>query len=104
VVRRQDVAALLKVCGEALGEQPEDFGSNSLRIGGATAMYAAGVGTEFMRYFGNWASPTFLIYCRVAEDAADGVAAEMARADVFVTRARLDHQAGRGAGRRLGGI
>lgn len=104
VVQRSHIAQLLKVCGLALGENAADFGSHSLRIGGATALYAMGKETEYIRWFGNWASPTFLIYCRVSEGASDDTAALMARANVVVSSARLDHQAGKGASWRLGGF
>jgi hypothetical protein len=103
VVTRKDVADLLKVAGTALGEPADGLGSHSLRIGGATALHSTGTQDSAIMWFGNWSSPTYLIYCRASKDLSDHFATTMARADVVVHREDLDDQALRRARPLYGG-
>ena len=54
-------------------------------------------------WFGNWSSPTYLIYCRASKDLANQFAETMAQADVVVHREDLDDQALRRARPLYGG-
>ena len=47
-----------------IGEEPLHFGTHSLRIGGATALQAAGASETVIRTMGRWASDIFRIYVR----------------------------------------
>ena len=48
----------------AIGEDPSQFGTQSYRIGGATALFAAG-GTEMLiRTMGRWSSDLHRLYVR----------------------------------------
>ena len=48
----------------AIGEQPEHFGTHSLRIGGATALFAAGANETVIRTMGRWSSDLHRLYVR----------------------------------------
>ena len=47
-----------------LGLQPEQFGLHSLRIGGATALFAAGADPLIIRTMGRWSSDCYRLYVR----------------------------------------
>ena len=48
----------------AVGEDPLDFGAHSLRIGGATALFAAGADPLHIRTMGRWSSDCYRLYVR----------------------------------------
>ena len=49
----------------AVGETtPTDFGTHSLRIGGATALFAAGADETVIRTMGRWSSDCYRLYVR----------------------------------------
>ena len=48
----------------ALGEEPRQFGLHSLRIGGATALFAAGATPMVIRTMGRWSSDCYRLYVR----------------------------------------
>lgn len=75
---RNEVKALM----EAIGLDPALYGAHSLRIGGATAALAAGVPPTLIRLMGRWSSDVYEIYCRMSLQAALGVGAAIASADV----------------------
>ena len=103
VTTRDHVAELLKASAQALGESLDGYGSHSLRIGGATALHSEGVKDSEIMWFGNWSSPTYLIYCRASTKLANDFARTMALADVTVHQDDLDHQAVRRARPLYGG-
>ena len=70
-----DANKWVKELMERIGEDPEEYGSHSLRIGGATAMYKYGASALDIRTVGRWSSDVYLIY--VHADRAR--AAEMSR-------------------------
>ena len=43
---------------------PTDFGTHSLRIGGATALFAAGADETVIRTMGRWSSDCYRLYVR----------------------------------------
>lgn len=47
-----------------VGENPTEFGTHSLRIGGATAMFAAGASETVIRTMGRWSSDCYRLYVR----------------------------------------
>ena len=47
-----------------IGENPDDFGTHSLRIGGATALFAAGATPTVIRTMGRWSSDCYRLYVR----------------------------------------
>ena len=48
----------------AVGENPVEFGTHSLRIGGATALFAAGADPTIIRTMGRWSSDLYKLYVR----------------------------------------
>ena len=54
----------VQVLMEAIGENGSDYGSHSARIGGATALFAAGASPLDIRTMGRWDSDIYLIYVR----------------------------------------
>jgi hypothetical protein len=47
-----------------IGENPADFGTHSYRIGGATALFAAGANETVIRTMGRWSSDMHRLYVR----------------------------------------
>ena len=48
----------------SIGERPEQFGTHSYRIGGATALFAAGADATVIRKMGRWSSDIYRLYVR----------------------------------------
>jgi hypothetical protein len=48
----------------AIGENPEQFGTHSYRIGGATALFAMGANETVIRTMGRWSSDIHRLYVR----------------------------------------
>ena len=48
----------------SIGENPTQFGTHSLRIGGATALFAAGADETVIRTMGRWSSDIHQLYVR----------------------------------------
>lgn len=84
-IRRKDVTKILKRAVEALGEKKDDFGSHSLRIGGATAMRTAGFSDSFIGWFGGWKSRSFVVYfATTCEELEADIAQRMSQIDAQV--------------------
>ena len=58
------VLQLLRRLMSSIGEEPAHFGTHSLRIGGATALFAAGASDTVIRTLGRWSSDIHKIYVR----------------------------------------
>ena len=56
--------SIIKRLMNAIGEDPDEFGTHSLRIGGATAMFAAGATPTVIRTMGRWSSDCYRLYVR----------------------------------------
>ena len=48
----------------AIGEDPTQFGTHSMRIGGATALFTAGANETVIRTMGRWSSDLHRLYVR----------------------------------------
>ena len=59
-----DLRDIVKALMRAVGEDPDQFGAHSLRIGGATALYAAGADPIHIKTMGRWSSDCWRIYVR----------------------------------------
>ena len=66
----------------ATGANPDSVGSHSLRIGGASALWAAYKDSALVRRWGRWSSDAFHGYLWDARLAAQGVSDSMAEADL----------------------
>jgi integrase len=60
----------VQACMGALGLRPADFGSHSLRAGGATALADAGCPEVVLKALGRWSSECYRLYVRGAFNAA----------------------------------
>ena len=53
-----------KTLAHSVGQDPAHFGAHSLRIGGATALFAAGADPTVIRTMGRWSSDCYRLYVR----------------------------------------
>jgi hypothetical protein len=60
----QQINQLVKRLMAAVGEPEEQFSAHSLRIGGATALFAAGANETVIRTMGRWSSDMHRLYVR----------------------------------------
>ena len=58
------VLHMTKTLMRAIGEDPSQFGTHSYRIGGATALFAAGANETVIRTMGRWSSDLHRLYVR----------------------------------------
>ena len=70
---------------EAIGETPSDYGSHSLRIGGATALFANGASELDIRLMGRWDSEIYRLYVRANARRMAQLARDMACVEVGPT-------------------
>ena len=56
--------AIVKRLMASVGDNPEHFGTHSLRIGGATALFAGGASETVIRTMGRWSSDLHRLYVR----------------------------------------
>jgi hypothetical protein len=64
------LAATVKAIMAAVGRDPRNFGAHSLRIGAATALFAAGATPDTIRVMGRWWSGAYRLYIRGCEGQA----------------------------------
>jgi hypothetical protein len=58
----QEVYDITRWLMDGIGENPDDFGTHSYRIGGATALFAAGANETVIRTMGRWSSDIHRLY------------------------------------------
>ena len=58
------LADITKMLMMTVGEDPAQFGTHSYRIGGATALFAAGADPMVIRTMGRWSSDCYRLYVR----------------------------------------
>ena len=63
-ITKEAVHEVVKELMLVLGENPAHFGTHSLRIGGATALFAAGADPTVIRTMGRWSSDIYRLYVR----------------------------------------
>ena len=76
------IQAAIAVAAEEESLKPEEFGTHSLRFGGASALWAAYQDTTLVQRWGRWRSQAFQGYLWEAKDNAQGIARDMAKADL----------------------
>ena len=69
------------MAASACGIDPARMGSHSLRIGGATALYKAGVDVETIKRIGRWSSSAVHAYLWDTHERQKGMAAKMVQED-----------------------
>ena len=78
VLRRAEIQDMLAMAAIVEGFKPEEMGSHSLRIGGATALYHTTQDIERVKRFGRWKSNAVHAYLWEAHEHQKGLAAAMA--------------------------
>ena len=63
-ITKQAVHNLVKHLMLVVGENPTHFGTHSLRIGGATSLFAQGADPTVIRTMGRWSSDIYRLYVR----------------------------------------
>ena len=64
------VLKVVKQLMAAIGEDADEFGTHSLRIGGATALFAKGATPTVIRTMGRWSSDCYRLYVRACFEAS----------------------------------
>ena len=67
-LRTSSVRDWTKGLMKAIGEDPTEFGTHSYRIGGATALFAAGADPTVIRTMGRWSSDCYRLYVRACHE------------------------------------
>ena len=75
---RSQVQVLIDTAAAQEGLPPKRFGTHSLRIGGATALFHAGVPVGIIKRWGRWVSDSFQRYLWDANEDAKGLSRKMA--------------------------
>ena len=65
-----NMRSVIKTLMAHVGEDPTEFGTHSLRIGGATALFAAGATPLVIRTMGRWSSDCYRLYVRACYEAS----------------------------------
>jgi len=59
-----DIMRAIRHIVRLAGMDPSEYGTHSLRIGGATALFAAGADMTVIRTMGRWSSDIYQLYVR----------------------------------------
>ena len=81
---------MIKRLMNAVGEEPSEFGTHSLRIGGATAMFAAGATPTVIRTMGRWSSDCYRLYVRACYEQSMAWTAAAGSTEVTDVQADFD--------------
>ena len=80
-VQRSEIQGLIQLAALADGQAGSRYGSHSLRIGGATAIYLSTKDLDHVKRFGGWSSDSFHGYLWEAHERQKGLASSMAAAE-----------------------
>ena len=80
-VQRSEIQGLIQLAALADGQAGSRYGSHSLRIGGATAIYLSTKDLDHVKRFGRWSSDSFHGYLWEAHERQKGLASSMAAAE-----------------------
>jgi len=80
---REAVATALKKAAVELNFPASDFATHSLRIGGATALFGAGVSFEEVRRFGRWASDCWRRYVYESRESTRDFACKIGEVAIY---------------------
>ena len=80
-LQRTDIQGLIQLAAVADGQSTTRYGSHSLRIGGATAMYQTTKDLDIVKRFGRWNSDAFHGYLWESHERQKDLAKGMAKAD-----------------------
>ncbi|OWZ23997.1 hypothetical protein PHMEG_0001036 [Phytophthora megakarya] len=71
------LAKSIRQAASSLGSNPAEFSAHSLRAGGATHMYRAGIDALTIQFHGRWASDTFKQYTRLCKESVNELATKI---------------------------
>ena len=77
-LKATEVTKLIKEAAKLLGKDPQDYGSHSLRSGGATAMFKGNLSKTAIKLFGRWSSDAFERYIQIADCDVEDMSRRMA--------------------------
>eukprot|EP00644_Phytophthora_capsici_P007793 jgi/Phyca11/126023/e_gw1.61.219.1 len=87
-LRSNDVNKWIKKAANLAGQDSSRFSTHSLRIGGATALFAGGIDSLTIKLFGRWRSAVFERYTRIQAQ----VTTAMARCMINPSQAACSNQ------------
>lgn len=73
----RDVNQRIKEAASITGQDPHRYSTHSLRIGGATALFAAGIDSMTIKLFGRWRSSAYERYTRIHDRVTMTMASQM---------------------------
>jgi hypothetical protein len=76
-ISNQLISSAVKQAAIDSGENPRDYASHSLRVGGATYLFRQGVDPLLIKMHGRWLSDVFRQYIHTCEKMAKGLARKM---------------------------
>ncbi|KAG6623977.1 uncharacterized protein IUM83_02252 [Phytophthora cinnamomi] len=71
------VSSAIRDAARAIGEDPTRFGTPSLRAGGATNMYRAGIDTLTTPFHGRWTSDAVKLYTRLCSELVSAISTKV---------------------------
>ena len=89
----ESLLAWVKRLMASVGENPDEFGTHSLRIGGATALFAMGADPTVIRTMGRWSSDCYRLYVRACYEATMAWSVKAGSADVTDLAGEFDEVA-----------
>ena len=63
-LKGQEMHEWVKLMMQRIGERPTDYGTHSLRVGGATSLADAGCPDRLIQTIGRWSSDCYRLYYR----------------------------------------
>ncbi|KAF4134673.1 hypothetical protein GN958_ATG16145 [Phytophthora infestans] len=73
----------IKTTAASVGADPSQFGTLSMRSGGATALFAAGTDRLTIKLFGRWSADAFEIYTRMNDTVSESLSQRMTKGVMF---------------------
>ncbi|KAE9161338.1 hypothetical protein PF004_g30859 [Phytophthora fragariae] len=80
------VSDILQRVAPSVGGNPAEFSAHSLRAGGATHKYRAGVDALTIQFHGRWASDTFKQYTRLCKESVETLATKIVSGQKLMQR------------------
>ncbi|KAE9029503.1 hypothetical protein PR001_g11495 [Phytophthora rubi] len=77
IITATDMTRAVKQAAQAAGEEPDRYGTHSMRSGGATALFTAGIDRLAIKRFGRWKSDAYERYTRIDGQVLSGLAANL---------------------------
>ena len=76
-ITANEVTQVIRDAATRSGSNSRHYGTHSLRAGGATSMYKAGIDQLTIQFHGRWQSEAFKTYTRLCEESTAKIASKM---------------------------